>query len=194
MCSPAVVSQFARMAHKTDFVYCHSIIEQNKRQSRRSTMSESQLPTPSAEHPTQPSLARSSSQPSPVELNLVQQTLKEAQIDSHFPFDPFKLPLSATYINPIYRQWSSGFDHEEDEDEDTETENPEEESEADSSAVPSSVDSEASSTLAPPPGSIPMQHLIDPALLAEGQDDPFSKSFEAMSVSPRRNTLLMAGL
>lgn len=126
----------------------------------------------------------------------MQQTLKEAQIDSHFPFDPFKLPLSATYINTIYRQWSSGFDDDDEDDEDTETENEknEEESEADSSAVASSVDSEASSLLAPPAGSIPMQTLVDPTLFGELADDPFSKSFEAMSVSPRRNTLIMAGL
>jgi RNA polymerase I-specific transcription initiation factor RRN3 len=181
------------MAHKTDFMYCHSIIEQNKRQSRRSTlMTESQMPTPTAEFPPQPSISRSTSQPSSAEINLVQQTLKEAQIDSHFPFDPYKLPLSATYINAIYRTWDSGgLDDEEDEDTETENENNEEEEEEDSSMVASSADSTASSLLVPPAGSIPMQSLIDPALLG---DDPFSKSFEAMSVSPRRNTLILSSL
>ena len=194
MCSATVVSQFARMAHKTDFMYCHSIIEQNKRQSRRSTlMTDSAMPTPTTEHPVQPSISRSLSQPSAVEINLVQQTLKEAQIESHFPFDPFKLPLSATYINAIYRNWDSGG-LDDDEEEDTETETETEQNGDDSSVVASSADSAASSLLAPPAGSIPMQSLIDPALLGENADDPFSKSFEAMSVSPRRNTLIMAGL
>jgi RNA polymerase I-specific transcription initiation factor RRN3 len=41
------------------------------------------------------------------------------ELTSFFPFDPYKLPRSSSYIEPIYREWASvaveGDDDEEDE-------------------------------------------------------------------------------
>jgi hypothetical protein len=33
--------------------------------------------------------------------------MNEADLDSFFPFDPFKLPLSARFIDGIYRNWEA---------------------------------------------------------------------------------------
>jgi RNA polymerase I-specific transcription initiation factor RRN3 len=47
------------------------------------------------------------------------------ELTSFFPFDPYKLPRSSSYIEPIYREWASVAiegDDDEDEDEDEEDE------------------------------------------------------------------------
>lgn len=92
--------QFARVAQATDFVYCHSIIEANK---------------------------RSEYNPSPGSLPLLPcgsgETLVSAELHTFFPFDPYKLPRSSSYIQGVYREWSSvaiGGDEESDEEEDAE--------------------------------------------------------------------------
>lgn len=45
-----------------------------------------------------------------------------AELNTFFPFDPYKLPKSSPYIDGIYREWSSVAiaDDEDDEDEDEE--------------------------------------------------------------------------
>jgi RNA polymerase I-specific transcription initiation factor RRN3 len=44
-----------------------------------------------------------------------------SELTSFFPFDPYKLPRSSLYIEPIYREWASveveGDDDDDDEDE-----------------------------------------------------------------------------
>lgn len=197
-------------------MYCHSIIEANKRQtrSRRNMMVESPpsdsspLPTPVAARPT--SLPRSSSSNSgALQTQLVEQTLRDAQIDSHFPFDPYKLPLSSTFIHGIYRNWDSGglADDDEDEDEEgdvddsdvdastaTETE-AEEDSSIASSSLGSAADAVAQKYLLSANGSMPIKGISTTLVSGNSlsgdedilQDSDFSKSFEAMSVSPRRS-------
>lgn len=97
VCSPNVVMQFARVAQATDFVYCHSIIEANK---------------------------RSEYNPSPGSVALLPRVsgeeLVSAELHTFFPFDPYKLPRSSSYIRGVYREWSSvaiGGDEESDEEE-----------------------------------------------------------------------------
>ena len=221
MCAQTVVSQFARMAHKTDFMYCHSIIEQNKRQSRSriaintvNSDSSQSVVTSTVEHPFSvppPGPSRTASQSSQqalTEHSLVQDTLREAQIDSHFPFDPYKLPLSAPFIQGIYRDWDGGGfedDESDDEEEDAGDEDDETSTEAgtsgrgeeddDSSMQASSMDSDAiMESLKPsfPSRAVTIEGMIDPSLLDDEDDNNvFSQSFEAMSVSPRRNHNLL---
>jgi RNA polymerase I-specific transcription initiation factor RRN3 len=240
MCAAAVVSQFARMAHKTDFMYCHSIIEQNKRQSRSrlllssfSAEPSSAAVTPTLEHPYSGipsaslpagptrSASQSSQQPS-MDRGIVQDTLRAAQIDSHFPFDPYKLPLSAPFIQGIYRNWDGGgFEDDEDSDEDEEDDGEEADSStadeetsteaeaataghdahdesADSDMQASSMDSDAIlETLRPafPSGALSIKGMIDPDLVSDDDEEnaaAFSQSFEAMSVSPRFNRSLLS--
>jgi len=57
------------------------------------------------------------------------------ELTSFFPFDPYKLPRSSAYIDPIYREWSSvaiGVD--DDDDEEEEEEEPEVEEDGDGGA------------------------------------------------------------
>ncbi|KAF8555371.1 RNA polymerase I-specific transcription initiation factor RRN3 [Imleria badia] len=100
VCSTNVVMQFARVAQATDFVYCHSIIEANR---------------------------RSEYNPSPGSLPLLPRSsgdeLVSAELHTFFPFDPYTLPRSRSYIQGVYREWSSvaiGGDEESDEEEDVE--------------------------------------------------------------------------
>lgn len=222
-CSPNVVSQFARIAHKTDFMYCHSIIESNKRQSAardsaRSSNSSSRVGSPPSSEdssdssdddsdlgPLRPKLPTAVTGPrSPVqssvadEAYLVSSTLKEAQIDSHFPFDPFKLPLSKEYMNGIYREWDSGgLDEDSDEDSDDEGEielslvatglngGKDDENETADESVQSSTMTDKS-YLMPPSGRV-NGGIAGSMTSSEGDEADFSKSFDAMSVSPRRS-------
>lgn len=48
---------------------------------------------------------------------IIKSVLMESKIDSFFPFDPFKLPLTSIYLDSIYRVWE-GHDAEEDDEED----------------------------------------------------------------------------
>ena len=192
VCAPIVVAQFARMAHKTDFMYCHSIIESNKRQSRLQHVVAASPDSDASSSEAQPVNARLPVPSTESHAARVQQTLKAAQIDSHFPFDPYKLPLSASYIQPAYRIWESGFaDDDEDDEEDGEagtdsaaSADGAEQSDVDmsgtSAATDSSIEQAAIHRLIKQP--IANAELIDPELLV-------SQSFEAMSVSPRYHLL-----
>ncbi|KAG6373842.1 RNA polymerase I-specific transcription initiation factor RRN3 [Boletus reticuloceps] len=100
VCSSNVVMQFARIAQATNFVYCHSIIEANR---------------------------RSEYNPSPGSLPLLPrrsgEELVSAELHTFFPFDPYRLPRSGSYIQAVYREWSSVAiegDEESDEEEDGE--------------------------------------------------------------------------
>ena len=58
-----------------------------------------------------------------------------SELMSFFPFDPYKLPRSSSYIEPIYREWASvavGVDDDDDDDDEEEKEDEEEEEEVDS--------------------------------------------------------------
>ena len=96
--------QFARVAHATDFLYCYSIIEENK----RSEYASSSGPAMTARHWVNPAL-----------LGMSVQT----ELNTFFPFGPYKLPRSGAYIEGVYREWASvaieseSDDEDEDEDE-----------------------------------------------------------------------------
>lgn len=90
VCSQNVVHQFARIAQATDFTYCFSILEANKRA------------------------------PYPVFAGVTPDSAGPQELHTFFPFDPFKLPRSGEYIQGVYREWAAVAidDEEEDEDED----------------------------------------------------------------------------
>ncbi|KIK45936.1 hypothetical protein CY34DRAFT_800948 [Suillus luteus UH-Slu-Lm8-n1] len=89
VCSQNVVHQFARIAQATDFTYCFSILEANKRV------------------------------PYPVFAGVVPGSAGPQELHTFFPFDPFKLPRSGEYIQGVYREWAAvAIDDEEEEDED----------------------------------------------------------------------------
>ncbi|KAF9464841.1 RNA polymerase I-specific transcription initiation factor RRN3 [Collybia nuda] len=116
VCSPNVVTQFARVAHATDFIYCYTILESNKRSEYGSNNAEGRVhPSVSSVHQR----SRSGIHPAMLDGSVV------AELNTFFPFDPYRLPKSNAYIRGIYREWSSvaiddDDDDEEDEDEEDE--------------------------------------------------------------------------
>ncbi|GJJ07129.1 hypothetical protein Clacol_001329 [Clathrus columnatus] len=88
------LKQFARVAHATNFVYCYTIISNNQR---------------SDGHVVN---AKSSDRSRPAASTL------DAELGTFFPFDPYKLPLSNSYIESVYRDWASvAIDEDDEEDE-----------------------------------------------------------------------------
>ncbi|KAK7695390.1 hypothetical protein QCA50_000026 [Cerrena zonata] len=149
MCSSNVVMQFAKVAHATDFLYCYSIIESNK---RSDYAPESQSNAAKSRPIIHPAIVGSS---------------MHAELNTFFPFDPYKLPRSSAYIQGVYREWASvAIDDDEDEDsEDFDAEDGEE----DESASPVHG-------WAVPRTSSP----------ARDETDGLGASFGGMSISPAR--------
>ncbi|EJD48533.1 RNA polymerase I-specific transcription initiation factor RRN3 [Auricularia subglabra TFB-10046 SS5] len=102
VCSQNVVNQFARVAQHTDFLYCYPIMDGTA--------------TPRGEVGVGPAY-------------LWKDGVQE-EVHSFFPFDPYALPLSASFVQGIYREWSAvaidDDDDDEDSDEDSDAEDAEE--------------------------------------------------------------------
>lgn len=95
--------QFARVAHATGFVYCYSIMEANRRSDYAPTADSGRAPSKPKALVFEPSMT--------------------SELNTFFPFDPYKLPRSGSYIQGVYREWSSvAIDDEDEEDEDEEEE------------------------------------------------------------------------
>ena len=105
VCSPLIVSEFAKIAHHLRFMYVYPLLETNKR-IRLSQFS----------------------------ANLSNGALRDTgnagnseswhQLDAYFPFDPYQLPISKRWIEKDYVQWQGipGLNQdEEEEDEESET-------------------------------------------------------------------------
>jgi len=156
MCSPNVVEQFARVAHATDFLYCYSIIEANKRSEFATHSSDG-----SANGITR---ARNS-----IHSSIVGSSMHH-ELNTFFPFDPYRLPRSGSYIHGVYREWSSvAIDDDEEDDEEQE----------DEEAHKSDEDGEESEL--PQRNAIPVKN----ASQDRGADsDGLGASFGGMSISP----------
>ncbi|KAF3185003.1 hypothetical protein TWF788_004832 [Orbilia oligospora] len=91
VCSQNVVTQFAEVASHFGVFYCYSIIERNKRGNLFSS--------------------RGSSTELP----------EATQLETYFPFDPFKLSHSKIWVEPYYQQWEPvpGMKKDGDEDDDS---------------------------------------------------------------------------
>ncbi|KAF8524664.1 RNA polymerase I-specific transcription initiation factor RRN3 [Hysterangium stoloniferum] len=159
ICSPNVVQQFARVARSTGFVYCYTILENNRRTDlHRANSSPPKRITPSSTQSPYPLLSRDAA---------------DADLNTFFPFDPYKLPLSYSYIQGVYREWASvALDEEEEDDGDgDEDEGGDKEEEVD--------------LIAPSRSSWNLPS-------AEGDDgtSALGTSFGGMSISPIRSSLL----
>ena len=96
VCSPNVVQQFARVAQHVGFVYCFSILEANRRSDSKDR------------HGNIPAIS-----------SITTKQSFDADLTTFFPFDPYRLPRSSSYIESIYREWSSvAIDDSDEEDED----------------------------------------------------------------------------
>jgi RNA polymerase I-specific transcription initiation factor RRN3 len=102
-------------------------------------------------------------------------------MDSFFPFDPFKLPLSSVYIDEIYREWE-GADDDDDDDDESDTATDDDSSTDASTSQASETEDEKSWTMGglAVPG---MNRRGGNSPMNEDEEDEVARSFEAMSIS-----------
>ncbi|KAJ2491364.1 DNA independent RNA polymerase I transcription factor [Coemansia sp. RSA 2050] len=79
-CSSAIASQFAQVASQTNFMFCFTVLQQNRR------------------------LASDSKEPGDGETPSHSNLLR-TELETFFPFDPMLLPISRQFIDDIYFQW-----------------------------------------------------------------------------------------
>lgn len=103
VCSPAIVTEFARIAHHLRFMYVYSLLESNKRL-RMSTF-------------------RSITTLSDPRFSIVEREIRAGndggdQLDAYFPFDPYQLPRSRRWLEGDYIEWRGipGIDDQNDND------------------------------------------------------------------------------
>jgi RNA polymerase I-specific transcription initiation factor RRN3 len=155
LCSPNVVGQFAHIAQATGFTYCFTILEANKRSEYGSNNAEGRVSTSGTSSPSKPMY--------PALLN----SSITAELNTFFPFDPYKLSKSSVYIQSIYREWSSvAIDDDDDDEEEVEEED---------------VDVSAASYGRSGYLDIPSSQPVD--------DNGLGESLGAMSISPVRPSL-----
>jgi RNA polymerase I-specific transcription initiation factor RRN3 len=107
--------QFARVAQATDFVYCYTILETNKR-------ADISLSASSIKPGNQSSRESLSTSMTILHTKVLCEPVN-AELNTFFPFDPYRLPKSNTFIQDVYREWSSvAIDDEEDDSDDDDDE------------------------------------------------------------------------
>ncbi|RAH82538.1 RNA polymerase I-specific transcription initiation factor RRN3 superfamily [Aspergillus japonicus CBS 114.51] len=118
VCSPAIVTQFARMSQHFNLMYVYSILETNKRVRISTYRSLSALADP--------------------RFHQVEREIRAGddvgyQADSYFPFDPYQLPRSRRWLEGDYVEWRGipGLDNEEDDEDDSEADDDEDVSDDD---------------------------------------------------------------
>lgn len=84
VCSPGIVGQFALIAHRFRFMYVYPLIEANKRLRLSQFVSITNRLREGA-----------------VDLS----DERSQQLDSYFPFDPYQLPRSKSWVEPDYLTW-----------------------------------------------------------------------------------------
>ena len=105
--------QFTRVAHATDFIYCYTILETNKR--AENTRSGAAHATPHHRQSNVPTMTTEIS-------NQMFILPVNAELNTFFPFDPYRLSKSNAFIQGVYREWSSVAIEDEVDEEDEEEE------------------------------------------------------------------------
>jgi RNA polymerase I-specific transcription initiation factor RRN3 len=175
MCSSNVVKQFARISQSLDFMYIYPILEQNKkiyisRHAVSEAVNGSRNGSPNSQY-----------------VNGTGQMPHE--LETFFPFDPFRLRRSAPFMQGIYQEWEAEEDEEDDEDEDDYDEY-EEEGEEGEEEEEEDMDDELQD-IGRHSGSMNSEDE------AEDEDDDeaeMNKSIMAMSISPSPAHFLVQGV
>lgn len=89
VCAPVIVEEFAKLAHKLNFVYVYSLMESNKRLRLTQYMTS---------YATGGALRDAGYETGDESLH---------QLDPYFPFDPYQLPISKRWLEGDYVQWSA---------------------------------------------------------------------------------------
>ncbi|KAL0950263.1 hypothetical protein HGRIS_010243 [Hohenbuehelia grisea] len=173
VCAPPVVGQFARVAHTVGFVYCYSIIESN----RRSEYAQTSSPHNGASTAKPAGADTPQLQLQPTQLVV---TGVASELNSFFPFDPYRLPRSSVYIDSVYREWADVAIDEDDSDDDEEDGDEDSDEGAEGSAR-GRLAAGASAFL-------PVPVAAGAGAAADGEDDTggLGESLNAMSISPVR--------
>ena len=189
VCSANVVKQFARVAQTTGFTYCYSILESNRRSeytsATDSTSTSSQIGLSSNANSSSRALLQAHAAQVQARPLVIRDSVVEADLNTFFPFDPYKLPLSHSYIDGVYREWSSVAldDDESGEESDEDGEAPEENDEAPSEGEPGTADEINEKRKRELPFGTPM---VVGSLSASSSTEDLGKSFGGMSISPLR--------
>lgn len=118
ICSPPIVSEFAKIAHHLKFMYVYALLETNKR------IRLSQF-------------ASSRGNGALRDTGNGGNNESWHQLDAYFPFDPYQLPVSKRWLEDDYVQWKGipGLNQDEEEDEEESADDEELESENDDTAT-----------------------------------------------------------
>ncbi|KAK5120334.1 hypothetical protein LTR85_006273 [Meristemomyces frigidus] len=120
VCSPAIVGEFAKIAHHLRFMYIFSILETNKR-----------VRLNNANHAMGAALRGTAMDRKVGEAHL--------QLEAYFPFDPYHLPKSKRWVEGDYNAWKLPAGMEQDDEEDGYSDE-EEEEESDDESLPEELD------------------------------------------------------
>lgn len=102
ICSPSIVTEFARIAHHFQLLYVYPLLETNKRLRVTAFRSISTLSNPGFSH---------------VEREIRAGDNLGYQLEAYFPFDPYQLPRSRRWLEGDYVEWRGvpGLDADDDE-------------------------------------------------------------------------------
>ncbi|KAF9360507.1 hypothetical protein BGX26_009055 [Mortierella sp. AD094] len=172
ICSNNVVKQFARISNSLNFMYIYPILEQNKKIFIPSKYNAS------SGMGSDGSGAGSNSQPNGGAL--------PHELETFFPFDPYRLPQSAPFMRGIYQEWEDE-DEDEDEDEEDYDEYEEEEEEEEEGEDDADEDDEED-----------LDFIGRHSAQGENKDDEdemlMNQSIMAMSISPSPAHFLVQGM
>ncbi|KAG0236688.1 hypothetical protein BGW42_002850 [Actinomortierella wolfii] len=134
MCSENVVKQFARISNNLNFMYVYPILEQNKKLYVPPSHSNYQrsLQTSSATSTYGGNSSNVNGNGSPGSGNNGSEyTILPHELDTFFPFDPYRLKQSAYFMDNIYQEWENDDDDSDEEEDDDEEDDDEQEEEYD---------------------------------------------------------------
>ncbi|PNY24748.1 RNA polymerase I-specific transcription initiation factor rrn3 [Tolypocladium capitatum] len=103
VCAPVIVEEFAKLAHRLNFMYIYPLVESNKRVRLTQYLS--------ATYATGGALR---------DAGYEAQGESFHQLDPYFPFDPYQLPISKRWLDNDYVHWKSvpGLNADEEDDSD----------------------------------------------------------------------------
>lgn len=124
VCSPAIVTEFAKIAHHLRFLYVFSILETNKRVRLNNGYA----------YITTGGLMDIGRRETAMDRKVGEAHL---QLEAYFPFDPYHLPRSKKWVEGDYNEWKLPAGMKQDDDDDSDDE---EEDESEDESLPEELD------------------------------------------------------
>ncbi|KAF9430444.1 hypothetical protein BGZ94_006792 [Podila epigama] len=127
MCSENVVKQFARISNNLNFMYIYPILEQNK----KIFVPRTQNYNANSGNSSSNGNAYSVGQNGGGNGNGANGGVLPHELETFFPFDPYRLRQSARFMNGLYQDWENDDDDDDEDEEDEEEGDYEEEEDED---------------------------------------------------------------